>query len=100
MAENFARYHLAMIVSAWLTVLLTIWSEMDAGFKAILTSTFGHHWIAKAVIITAVFIIIAFLYPIKSKKPFGWWARRTLWSVKLSLLVIFLFYIWHFFAFA
>ena len=96
MAENFARYHLAAIVSVWLTAILTLWTALDAGFKAVLVSIFSHHWIAKAVIITAAFIIIAFLYPIKSNKSFGWWAKKTTWSVVLSSLTIFLFYIWHF----
>ena len=89
-------YNGASAASVLLAVLV-IAGELYAPFKAFLASVFTHHWVAKAVLVMAAFVIVGFVY--KEKKIFGMESGKAAWySVLGSLAVIFLFYIIHYFA--
>ena len=82
------NFYLGGSVSAWLLTILIITAELFAPFKAFLKSTFTHHWIGKAVIITLAFIISGFLMREKeTNEKVAWYSTLS------SLLIIFLFYI-------
>lgn len=83
--------------SAWLLALLVIAGELSAPFKALLKDTFSHHWIGKAVLVTAAFLLLGFVF--RNRKSVGKWGdEKAAWySVLLSLGAIFLFFIIHYF---
>ena len=91
------NYFLSSSVSSWLLVLLVIASELSSPFKQVLTSTFGHHWIAKVVLVAIAFVALGFL--LKDKHSLiGFEEEDLAWKSALgSLGVIFVFYIIHFF---
>ncbi len=48
--------------------LMTVVSDLNAGFKAFLTSVFSHHWIGKSILSIVVFtLLLVLLYVIKPK---------------------------------
>lgn len=50
------------------TFIITIVSEVNAGFMAFLKVTFGHHWIGKSVLSVVVFLVLfGILHLIKPK---------------------------------
>jgi|SRR3989338_4248186 len=93
----------AMSISTMLTVvlifLITIYTELNSGFKDALKAFAGHHWVAKGII-AFVFFIVAYyvLNHFVSKK------EDVLENVELVLVFtvvcsvgIFLFYLYEFF---
>ena len=80
-----------------LLAILVILAELVSPFKAFLASVFTHHWIAKAVLVAAAFVIVGFAY--KKDKLFNIGSGKIAWYSTLgSLATIFLFYIFHLFA--
>ena len=83
--------------SAWLLAIMVVLVQLYAPFKDMLKAVFGHHWVAKGIIITAVFIIAGFVYRNKTAigkwndDEFGW--KSTLWSIG----IIFAFFIFEYF---
>ena len=78
-----------------LLAVLVIAAELAKPFKDFLASIFTHHWIGKAVLTAAAFVIIGHSY--KQDNVFGVKSEKTSWYAALgSLMVIFLFYIIHF----
>lgn len=94
--KKFNPYNGAFAASALLAGLVVA-AELYAPFKTFLASVFAHHWIAKAVLVAAAFIIVGFSY--KKDELFGVKSEEISWySVLGSLAIIFLFYIFHYFA--
>ncbi len=92
--KKFNLYNGAWASSILLAVLV-IASELSKPFKTILASIFIHHWIAKAILITLIFIIFGFAY--KKNELFGIDSEKVAWySVLGSLIIILLFYILHY----
>lgn len=91
------NFYLGASVSAWLLAVLVIVAELAEPFKALLKTTFGHHWTAKAVIITLAFL--AFGYLLGERKRVGKFSDDSAawYSMLGSLAVIFLFYVIEFF---
>ncbi len=91
------NFYLGAAVSAWLLAVLVIVAELIIPFKAFLKSTFIHHWIGKAVIITAAYFLFGYL--LREKDSIGKYSDEDAawYSVLGSLLVIFLFYVIEFF---
>lgn len=91
---KFNFYNGAFAASTLLAVLV-IAAELAKPFKAFLGSVFGHHWIGKAVLIAIAFIIVGFVY--KKDELFGIDSEKISWYSTLGcLVIIFLFYIYHF----
>lgn len=68
--------------------LLVLATELSTPFKKLLAQVFWHHWIAKAVITTLVFLIVSAL----SKKSAE--GERTAWfSILANTVLIFLFFV-------
>ena len=86
------NFYLGATVSAWLLVILIVIAEFIVQFKTFLASTFGHHWIGKAVIVTFAFLAFGFL--LKNRNSIGDLSDDKLawYSVLGSLIVIFLFF--------
>ena len=91
------NFYFGAAASAWLLVILIVIAELVEPFKTLLKTTFGHHWIGKAVIITFVFLVVGFL--LRNKASIGNFSDDKLawYSVLGSLIVIFLFFIMEFF---
>ncbi len=89
----------ATIGTTILTVVLTIWTELSQKFKDLLTSVTGHHWVTKSIFAVILFIFLTAVFSksteeISIKKEI----QSVLWAVILGSLIIFLFYVWHFFS--
>lgn len=91
------NFYLGAAASAWLLAILVIVAELYEPFKNLLKSTFSHHWIGKAVIITIAFLVFGFL--LRNKGSIGNFSDDKLawYSMLGSLIVIFLFFIMEFF---
>ena len=77
-----------MTASSWVLTALVIATEFSAPFKQLLTQVLWHHWIAKAVIITLVFLAVSAI----TKKAAT--EERAAWfSILANTVLIFLFFI-------
>ncbi len=94
---NIKALHISTAVTAILIAILTIYSELDSGFKSLLAGTFGHHWVGKGIISLIVFVLLSLILNAVLKKDEDW-AKITFIITILSGLAIFIFYVWHFFA--
>ena len=67
--ENLAKSTVLSSAGTILVIfLMTAVSDLNAGFKAWLTSVFSHHWIGKSILSIVVFsLLLIFLYVIKPK---------------------------------
>ena len=86
----------ATIVTIISVTVMTIAAELSTSFKDFLTNTFWHHWIGKGIIALAVFFLIRFLYKGEEKDILRL-TKSTIVITVLCGLVIFLFYVFHFF---
>lgn len=82
----------AISASSWLLVALVILAEFFAPFKDLLKTLFWHHWVGKAILVTAAFVICGFTLSEKKKGDTLAW-NAVLWS----LIIILLFYVIHYF---
>ena len=97
MSKKKFNYYTSITASSLLLAVIVIAAELIAPFKSLLASIFSHHWVGKAVIIPAVFILAGFYYD--KNKLFGKKIEHIAWySTLLSISVIFLFFIIHYFA--
>lgn len=82
----------------WFVVLSTVAAELSPTLKALLANGFGHHWIAKGDMAVVLFIVTALVFGRKEDPedviPL---VRSILISVIAGALVIFLFYLAHYF---
>ena len=88
--------YVATIVTIILITVMTILSEISKSFKTLLADTFWHHWIGKGIIALVVFFLIALLFEDKERDIY----KITKLTVSIGIiggLVIFLFYVFHFF---
>ena len=80
----------AITFSSILLAILVIASELSESFKNTLKTLFSHHWVGKAIIISAVFIIVGFAY--KNKNSIK--DEKNAWRAAIaSMIIIFLFFI-------
>ncbi len=81
----------------WFIVAITLFSELSAPFKALLTALAGHHWIGKSIVSTIAF---ALLYLFFSRTDESEDVLKGAWyvagSAVLGGLIIFSFFLWHF----
>ncbi len=75
-------------VSSWVLTLLVLATELSAPFKKLLAQVFWHHWIAKAVITTLVFLIVS----ARSKKAVDG-EKKAWFSILANTVLIFLFFV-------
>jgi len=87
----------AILVSVWLTVLLTIASEISAPLKSGLVILTGHHWTSKGVVLVLAFFLTYFL--LRKKEDASDIARSVrliIASVVIGGLMIFGFFLYDF----
>lgn len=85
------NFCLGAAASSWLLAIMVIAAELYAPFKSLLAAVFAHHWIGKAVLTAAAFVVFGFL--LKERKTDESLAWR---SAVGSLAVIFAFYVLEF----
>ena len=97
--EEKAKGH---VVSCMITVVvvtaLTVAAEMSASLKDGLKQVLFHHWVGKGVIALVVFVLFAHVIPLRVKKPLSKVVNRLTMLTVACGIVIFLFFLWEFFA--
>ena len=90
-------FYFGVTAGSWLLSILVVSAELYVPFKELLKAAFGHHWIAKAVLITAAFLLSGFVF--RSRKAIGDIPdERIAWYSALgSLALIALFFIAEYF---
>lgn len=88
------NYDAAITASSLFLAIITISGELFPPLKTVLASITGHHWSAKAILGTAIFIIIGLLY--KKESFLGQSFERIAWySVLFALMSISVFFYFH-----
>ncbi|MBC8500398.1 MAG: hypothetical protein ISS25_03755 [Nanoarchaeota archaeon] len=80
--------------------IVTVWSELSKPFKSFLAGITGHHWVTKSVFSVILFVLLYFIF-MKMLKETDDVKKETYYvigSAVLGGLVIFIFYVWHFFS--
>lgn len=49
----------ATLVTAVLTPIITIWSELNSGVKTFFTRVGTHHWVGKGITLAVVWVVVA-----------------------------------------
>lgn len=84
--------------------VITIWSELSSVFKASLTGFAGHHWTTKSILVMLVYVVVATSIHSLVKDVSVSKARKNLvnlvWITILGFVVIFAYYVWHFFLYS
>lgn len=93
---------LATSVAVVFATIITIWSELSSSFKASLTGFSGHHWTTKSIFVMLVYVIVAISIHSLVKDVSVSNARKNLvnlvWITIVGFVVIFAYYIWHFYS--
>jgi len=92
------NFYFGTAAGSLLLAAMVVIGELYAPFKELLASVFSHHWIGKLALMSAVFFVISFLY--KNKNSIGKYSDENIawYSVLASVIVIFVFYLAHYFA--
>ena len=79
--------------------LATIISELSKPFKEFLASITGHHWVSKSILSLIFFVLVYYLGSkfCGDKSDFSA-GKKVFITTIVSSLVIFLFYVWHYFS--
>ena len=97
--EEKAKRHVAScMITVVVVTALTVAAEMSASLKDGLKQWFFHHWVGKGIIALVVFLLFAYVMPLRVKKPLS---EVVNWLTMLTVacgIVIFLFFTWEFFA--
>ena len=91
------NYALGSAASAWLLLVLVILSELSEQFKNLLVIAFWHHWLGKIVLVTLCFLVSGFALKDRNYVAKLSADKLAWYSVLISLLIIFLFFVIDFF---
>tara|TARA_Y100000310_G_scaffold282268_1_gene303343 strand:- start:287 stop:580 length:294 start_codon:yes stop_codon:yes gene_type:complete len=96
--KNIKTVEKSVIWTSISIVFMTIVGELSPGFKQLLAFS-GHHWVGKGIISLVLFWIFSVVFSRKSDEinPLTS-AKKILWTIIISFIFIFGFYIWHYFA--
>lgn len=89
----------AVILSTILTIVtivfLTVFGELNPGFKAWLANAFSHHWIGKSVISVLVFLVLTTFFNVlklpKISTVFLIWLLVVVANLSFGILLAFFF---------
>jgi len=84
------NFSLGLFASSLVLAILVIAAELFSSFKNFLKEVFTHHWVGKAVIITAVFIVFGFMFRNRNN---SYDDKRSWYATLFSLAVVFLFFL-------
>jgi len=100
--KSLKAFKWSMIWTSIFVLVTTLWSELSPSFKSFLAGITGHHWLTKSVFATLLFFGLYFLLPNKDSKkketedPLSV-AKTIFWIIVLVSIIIFLYYVFHFF---
>jgi len=86
-----------MIFTALLVMFMTIFSELNSGFKGFLKELTGHHWATKSVVTFVFFFLVYFLLRNSKSNLKVEDFKTSFVMVKISTFAILFFYLWHYF---
>lgn len=82
----------------WFVALITVAAERSSAVKNLLASLTGHHWTAKGSIALALFILVSLVFAKKEDpQDVSGLVKGVLVSAVSGALVIFVFYLLHYF---
>lgn len=82
----------------WFVAIITVAAEVSPAAKELLTSLSGHHWTTKGGVALVIFILVSLLFAKKEDpEDLSGLVKGVLTSAVLSALVIFVFYLLHYF---
>lgn len=82
--EQSVKNHLwAAILTVIAITFMTIYAELNETFKNWLKDVFYHHWLGKGVLALALFVVLAHLIKINSKKE-----TSTLITMLISITIV------------
>lgn len=92
--------NISTLITVWFIVVITLLSEVSSPFKDFLTGVTGHHWVTKGVFSLVLFVLLYLLLVkiVKESDDGVSWIYYTIASVIVGGLIIFGFFVWHFFA--
>lgn len=98
MKLNIAALNLSALITIWLIVAFAIGTEIFPPLKSSLTTLAGSHWTAKSIISLAAFLLLyATFGRMRLPKNTLAGALAVAASAVLGGILIFGFFIWHFF---
>lgn len=91
------NFYFGTAASAWLLLILIVVAELIEPFKTLLKTTFGHHWIGKAIIVALAFLVFGFL--LRNKESIGNVQQDKIawYGTLFSLIAILLFFVIEYF---
>ncbi|MBT3395353.1 hypothetical protein HN992_03435 [Candidatus Woesearchaeota archaeon] len=97
MCKNVKALNTSMIFTALLVMFMTIFSELNSGFKGFLKELTGHHWATKSVVTFVFFFLVYFLLRNSKSNLKVEDFKTSFVMVKISTFAILFFYLWHYF---
>jgi len=100
--KSLKAFKWSMIWTSIFVLVTTLWSEMSPSFKSFLAGITGHHWLTKSIFSTILFFGLYFFLPNKNQgkketeNPLNT-AKTIFWIIVLVSIIIFLYYVFHFF---
>jgi len=100
--KSLKAFKWSMIWTSIFVLVTTLWSEMSPSFKSFLAGITGHLWLTKSIFSTILFFGLYFFLPNKNQgkketeNPLNT-AKTIFWIIVLVSIIIFLYYVFHFF---
>lgn len=95
--KNIRTLEKSVIWTSISIVLMTLGGEISSGFKKLLAFA-GHHWVGKGIISLILFWVFSVVFSGEDRvENVLDSAKRILWTIVVSSILIFGFYIWHYF---
>ena len=93
---------IAASVNIIAVTVVTIWAELVPGFKSVLASLTGHHWITKSLMVVVLFPVVLWLVRGLSRGEItDERTAKSLWALiiitVIGFVVILGFFVWHYF---
>jgi|ETN02SMinimDraft_4_1059925.scaffolds.fasta_scaffold193368_2 hypothetical protein len=96
--KNIKTLEKSVIWTSISIVLMTIGGELSFGFKKFLAFA-GHHWVGKGIISLILFWVFSIVFSGKDEVVNALdSAKRIFWTIIISSILIFGFFIWHYLA--
>ena len=97
MCKNLKALNTSMIFTVLLVTFMTIFSELNSGFKEFLKGLTGHHWVTKSIVTFLFFFGVYFLMRDTKKKINSDDLKTSFIITKIGVFAILFFYLWHYF---
>ena len=93
---------IAASVNIIAVTVVTIWAELAPGFKSVLASLTGHHWITKSLMVVVLFpVVLGLVRGLSRGEITDEQTAKSLWALiiitDIGFVVILGFFVWHYF---